>query len=81
MEWNGKDRDCARDYWRGQDQTLSDFAYRLTGSSDLYEATGRRLYASVNFVIAHDGFTLNDLVPTIHCCPVNFGIETVGYQD
>ena len=51
-----------RDYWRGQHQTLSDFAYRLTGSSDLYEATGRRLYASVNFVIAHDGFTLHDLV-------------------
>jgi isoamylase len=58
----GKDRDCVRDYWRGQDQTLSDFAYRLTGSSDLYEATGRRPYASVNFVSAHDGFMLHDLV-------------------
>jgi len=58
MEWNGKDRDSVRDYWRGQDQTLSDFAYRLTGSSNLYEATGRRPYASVNFVTAHDGFTI-----------------------
>ena len=62
MEWNGKYRDCVRDYWRGLDQTLSEFAYRLTGSSDLYEATGRRPYASVNFVTAHDGFTLHDLV-------------------
>jgi glycogen operon protein len=62
LEWNGKYRDCVRDYWRGQDQTLGEFAYRLTGSSDLYEATGRRPYASVNFVTAHDGFTLNDLV-------------------
>jgi glycogen operon protein len=51
-----------RDYWRGQDQTLGEFAYRFTGSSDLYEATGRRPYASVNFITAHDGFTLNDLV-------------------
>jgi isoamylase len=62
MEWNGKYRDCVRDYWRGQDQTLGEFAYRFTGSSDLYEATGRRPYASVNFVTAHDGFTLHDLV-------------------
>jgi glycogen operon protein len=62
LEWNGKYRDCARDYWRGQDQTLGEFAYRITGSSDLYEATGRRPYASVNFITAHDGFTLNDLV-------------------
>jgi isoamylase len=61
-EWNGKYRDTVRDFWRGTDQTLAEFAYRLTGSSDLYEATARRPYASVNFVTAHDGFTLNDLV-------------------
>ncbi|HUK41393.1 MAG TPA: hypothetical protein VLX11_10125, partial [Candidatus Acidoferrales bacterium] len=62
LEWNGKYRDCVRDYWRGQDQTLGEFAYRFTGSSDLYEATGRRPYASVNFITAHDGFTMHDLV-------------------
>ena len=62
LEWNGKYRDCVRDYCRGQDQTLGEFAYRFTGSSDLYEATGRRPYASVNFITAHDGFTLSDLV-------------------
>jgi isoamylase len=62
LEWNGKYRDCARDYWRSQDQTLGEFAYRFTGSSDLYEMTGRKPYASVNFITAHDGFTLNDLV-------------------
>jgi glycogen operon protein len=61
-EWNGKYRDVVRDFWRGTDQTLDDFATRLTGSSDLYAATGRRPYASVNFITAHDGFTLNDLV-------------------
>jgi len=61
-EWNGKYRDCVRDYWRGEEQTLGEFAYRLTGSSDLYEATGRRPHASINFVTAHDGFTLADLV-------------------
>jgi isoamylase len=61
-EWNGKYRDCVRDFWRGEDRTLAEFAYRLTGSSDLYENTGRRPYASVNFVTAHDGFTLQDLV-------------------
>jgi glycogen operon protein len=61
-EWNGKYRDCVRDYWRSQDQTLSELAYRFTGSSDLYEGTGRRPYASINFVTAHDGFTLRDLV-------------------
>jgi isoamylase len=61
-EWNGLYRDTVRDYWRGHDQTLADFAYRLTGSSDLYGRTGRRPYASVNFVTAHDGFTLTDLV-------------------
>jgi glycogen operon protein len=62
LEWNGKYRDCVRDYWRGQDQTLGEFAYRITGSSDLYEATGRKPYASVNFITAHDGFPLADLV-------------------
>jgi glycogen operon protein len=61
-EWNGKYRDCVRDYWRGADQTLPEFASRFTGSADLYEASGRRPFASVNFVTAHDGFTLHDLV-------------------
>ncbi|MEP6915911.1 MAG: glycogen debranching protein GlgX [Acidobacteriota bacterium] len=61
-EWNGKYRDSVRDFWRGTDQALAEFAYRLTGSSDLYQGTGRRPYASVNFITAHDGFTLNDLV-------------------
>jgi len=61
-EWNGKYRDCVRDYWRGRDQTLAEFAGRLTGSSDLYESTGRRPYAGIDFVTAHDGFTLRDLV-------------------
>jgi isoamylase len=61
-EWNGKYRDTVRDFWRGTDRTLAEFAYRLTGSSDLYEGSGRSPHASVNFVIAHDGFTLRDLV-------------------
>ena len=61
-EWNGKFRDTVRDYWRGEPATLGEFASRLTGSSDLYEATGRRPGASINFVTAHDGFTLADLV-------------------
>ena len=61
-EWNGKYRDSARDFWRGTDQALAEFAYRFTGSSDLYEATARRPYASINFLTAHDGFTLRDLV-------------------
>jgi glycogen operon protein len=61
-EWNGKYRDVVRDYWRGADSTLAEFASRFTGSADLYAATGRRPYASVNFVTAHDGFTLRDLV-------------------
>ncbi len=61
-EWNGKYRDTVRDYWRGVDQTLGELASRFTGSSDLYESGGRRPYASVNFVTAHDGFTLRDLV-------------------
>jgi isoamylase len=61
-EWNGKYRDTVRDYWRGEDQTLGEFANRFTGSSDLYQDDGRRPYASLNFVTAHDGFTLRDLV-------------------
>jgi len=61
-EWNGKYRDCVRDYWRGADQTLNEFAARITGSSDLYAWSGRRPYASINFVTAHDCFTLGDLV-------------------
>ncbi len=61
-EWNGKYRDTARDFWRGTDRTLAEFAYRFTGSSDLYQGTGRRPHASVNFITAHDGFTLRDLV-------------------
>ncbi len=61
-EWNGKYRDTVRDFWRGEPATLGEFASRLTGSADLYETSGRRPVASINFVIAHDGFTLNDLV-------------------
>jgi len=61
-EWNGKYRDCVRDFWRGEEQGLAEVAYRLTGSSDLYQSNGRKPYASVNFVTAHDGFTLRDLV-------------------
>jgi isoamylase len=61
-EWNGKYRDCVRDFWRGENQTLAELAYRFTGSSDLYESTTRRPSASINFITAHDGFTLHDLV-------------------
>ncbi|HEY1966568.1 MAG TPA: glycogen debranching protein GlgX, partial [Pseudonocardia sp.] len=61
-EWNGKYRDTVRDFWRGEPGTLGEFASRLTGSSDLYQHDGRRPYASINFVTAHDGFTLADLV-------------------
>jgi len=61
-EWNGKYRDTVRDYWRGADSTLGEFANRFTGSPDLYTADRRRPLASVNFVTAHDGFTLRDLV-------------------
>jgi glycogen operon protein len=60
-EWNGLYRDCIRDFWRGQ-CGLAEFAQRFTGSSDLYQSDGRRPAASINFVTAHDGFTLNDLV-------------------
>jgi isoamylase len=61
-EWNGKYRDTVRDYWRGADSTLAEFASRFTGSSDLYQVGGRHPMASINFVTAHDGFTLRDLV-------------------
>jgi isoamylase len=61
-EWNGKYRDTVRDFWRGEPATIGEFAARLTGSADLYETSGRRPVASINFVIAHDGFTLRDLV-------------------
>jgi glycogen operon protein len=61
-EWNGKYRDTVRDFWRGEPQALGAFASRLTGSADLYEHSGRRPVASVNFITAHDGFTLRDLV-------------------
>jgi isoamylase len=61
-EWNGKYRDQIRDFWRGTEGTLDELGYRLTGSSDLYATTGRKPSASVNFVTAHDGFTLRDLV-------------------
>jgi isoamylase len=61
-EWNGKYRDHVRDFWRGEPKLLDEFAYRFTGSSDLYESGGRRPFASINFVTAHDGFTLADLV-------------------
>ncbi|HEX5109792.1 MAG TPA: glycogen debranching protein GlgX [Vicinamibacterales bacterium] len=61
-EWNGRYRDTVRDYWRGQGGTIGELASRFTGSADLYEDDGRRPYASVNFVTAHDGFTLRDLV-------------------
>jgi isoamylase len=65
-EWNGKYRDSVRDYWRGAGGTLAEFAYRLTGSADLYETSGRKPTASINFITAHDGFTLNDLVSYNH---------------
>jgi isoamylase len=65
-EWNGKYRDTVRDFWRGKPATLPEFASRLTGSSDLYETSGRRPVASVNFATCHDGFTLADLVSYDH---------------
>ena len=61
-EWNGKFRDCVRRYWKGDGGTVAEFATRLCGSSDLYERSGRKPYASINFVTCHDGFTLQDLV-------------------
>ena len=62
VEWNGKYRDCMRDFWRGADSMLSEFAERFTGSSDLYKNDNRHPTASINFITAHDGFTLHDLV-------------------
>lgn len=62
LEWNGKYRDCVRDYWRGADSMLGEFALRFTGSPDLYQGNNRTPSASVNFITAHDGFTLHDLV-------------------
>jgi glycogen operon protein len=61
-EWNGKYRDCVRRFWKGQGGTVGELASRLAGSSDLYSHNGRRPSASVNFITAHDGFTLRDLV-------------------
>src|SRR5207245_629679 len=61
-EWNGKYRDAIRRYWKGDEGHIGELAFRLSGSSDLYQTTGRRPYASINFVISHDGYTLNDLV-------------------
>ncbi|ROR74302.1 glycogen debranching protein GlgX [Bogoriella caseilytica] len=61
-EWNGQYRDTVRDFWRGEPATLAELASRITGSADLYEHTGRRPIASINFVTAHDGFTMRDLV-------------------
>jgi isoamylase len=61
-EWNGKYRDAVRSYWKGEGGLIGELAYRLTGSSDLYEMSGRRPYASINFITCHDGFTLQDLV-------------------
>jgi isoamylase len=65
-EWNGRYRDAVRAYWKGEGGLIGEFAYRITGSSDLYENSGRRPYASINFVTAHDGFTLQDLVSYNH---------------
>ncbi|BCL37692.1 glycogen debranching protein GlgX [Nostoc sp. MS1] len=61
-EWNGRYRDTVRDFWRGEDDSLGQFAYCFTGSPDLYQTNGRNPHASINFITAHDGFTLNDLV-------------------
>lgn len=65
-EWNGRYRDCMRGFWRGDQSLVSEVGYRLSGSSDLYENEGRRPQASVNFITAHDGFTLRDLVTYDH---------------
>ncbi|MHB8368066.1 MAG: glycogen debranching protein GlgX [Leptospirales bacterium] len=61
-EWNGPYRDCIRRFWKGEGRQVAEFATRLSGSSDLYADEGRRPHASINFITAHDGFTLNDLV-------------------
>ena len=65
-EWNGIYRDTVRAYWKGDGGHIGEIAHRLTGSSDLYEKSGRRPYASINFVTCHDGFTLQDLVSYNH---------------
>jgi isoamylase len=65
-EWNGKYRDCIRHFWKGDGGVVSEFATRFCGSSDLYEWSSRRPHASINFITAHDGFTLNDLVSYDH---------------
>ena len=61
-EWNGRYRDDVRRFWRGDPHMVGPLATRLAGSSDLYQASGRRPYHSINFITSHDGFTLNDLV-------------------
>ncbi len=61
-EWNGRYRDTVRQYWKGDDSQAGDLAFRLSGSSDLYQTSGKRPYASINFITSHDGFTMNDLV-------------------
>jgi pullulanase/glycogen debranching enzyme len=61
-EWNDRYRDAVRSYWKGDGGLIGELAYRITGSSDFYARSGRKPYASINFVTAHDGFTLNDLV-------------------
>ena len=61
-EWNGRYRDTVRQYWKGDEAQAGDLAFRLSGSSDLYQTSGKRPYASINFITSHDGFTLNDLV-------------------
>ncbi|MGQ0713943.1 MAG: glycogen debranching protein GlgX [Gemmatimonadaceae bacterium] len=65
-EWNGKYRDAVRRYWKGEDGTVPELASRLAGSADIYQGTGRAVYASVNFITAHDGYTLHDLVSYEH---------------
>jgi glycogen operon protein len=65
-EWNSRYRDTLRAYWKGEDSLIGELAYRITGSSDLYAHSGRRPYASINFVTCHDGFTLQDLVSYNH---------------
>src|ERR1700722_11969660 len=61
-ECNGRYRDSVRRFWKGNTGLVGEIAYRLSGSSDLFQPTGKRPYASINFVTSHDGFTLNDLV-------------------
>jgi isoamylase len=65
-EWNGKYRDTIRKFWRGDESQIAELAYRLTGSSDLYQGNGRSPFAGIDFVTAHDGFTLRDLVSYDH---------------